>query len=100
MQQKSLLGAAAAMLLASALAAQAALPPNFQRARELTAIVDAVAGELRDHPIDSVSHVDGYIYEVVAGPCRLTATIVPKPSDGMVGPLQFTVELSPPECTD
>ena len=94
------LATATTLLLVGASAVNAALPPNYQRARELTAIIDAVASALEDHPVDSVSHVDGFVYEVIAGPCRITATIEPKPSEGIAGALQFTVALSRPACSD
>lgn len=80
-------------------AANAALAPNYQRAKELTAVIDAVAAELPRHPITEVVYEKTDSYRVTAGPCSVTAMIVSQPQkDGMVGPRQFTVKLGTPRC--
>lgn len=78
---------------------QAALAPNYQRAAELTAVIDAVAAELPKHPITKVIYQKPDQYQIVAGPCAIRATITSKtPESGMVGPRQFDVNLSRPRC--
>jgi hypothetical protein len=88
----------AAIILAGATTANAALAPNYQRAREIAAVVEAVAALVESHPIDQVTALGADQYEVLAGPCGVVANLVPLPSDGMAGPLKFTVELSEPDC--
>ena len=95
-----ILAAAAIAVPASTIAANAALPPNYQRARELVAVVDAVAARLEQHLISEVVYLDAFAYRVIAGPCTVTATIVPVDTPGIVGPLQFEVELSEPDCAE
>lgn len=94
-------GMALGALLACSLSAQAALAPNYQRARELGAVVDAVAAAVERHAIDSVTYVGNARYEAVAGPCKIVARIVSEPMpDGMVGAARFRVELDEPECSE
>lgn len=90
-----------AALLAGAAASHAALAPNYQRARELTAVIDAVAALVDRHPIEQVLADESGGYRVVAGPCTVLATIVPEAMpDGMVGPMRFRVELAEPVCEE
>jgi hypothetical protein len=79
--------------------ASAALAPNYQRAREMTAVIDAVAAQLPQHPITKIIYQKPDQYRVVAGPCSVDVSIVsapPKP--GLVGPRQFDVKLGVPRC--
>lgn len=79
--------------------AQAALAPNYQRARELSAVIEAAAAQLPTDPITKVIYLKPDLYQVVAGSCSLKASIVSKPlKGGMVGPRQFDVSLSKPRC--
>lgn len=92
--------AAIAIVLAGTAAATAALPPNYQRAREVRAVVDAVAAAIERHPVDRVSYEGDNRYEVIAGPCRVIATIVPEPTPGIAGPMKFSVALGKPDCAE
>ncbi|MCY1744024.1 hypothetical protein [Ensifer sp. SL37] len=78
--------------------ANAALAPNFQRARELNAVINAVAVAVPKHPIDKVISQGRDRYAVVAGKCTVIARIVGLPAKpGVVGPRQFEVELDKPD---
>lgn len=90
----------AILLMAGSAAAHAALAPNYQRSRELVAVIQAVAAALEDHPIDQVLHQGGFVYRVLAGPCSIVATILPKPDEGLMGAMQFTVELGGASCDE
>lgn len=96
----NVLFAAAAAIGAGTLAADAALAPNYQRARELAAVADAVAAGLPAHPVTGIAYEEEFRYRVTAGPCTVTATIVPVETPGIVGPLKFEVALAAPECGD
>jgi hypothetical protein len=86
-------------LLFAATESQAALAPNYQRAKELNAVIDAVAEQVPQHEITKVIYQKNDQYQVIAGPCSIRAAIVPKPnSGGMVGPRQFDVKLSFRKC--
>ncbi|MEI2296677.1 hypothetical protein [Ensifer sp. MJa1] len=79
--------------------ATAALAPNYQRARELNAVVNAVAAAVPKYPIDKIISQGHDRYAVVAGKCRLIARIVSLPSKpGLGGPRQFEVVLDKPDC--
>jgi hypothetical protein len=89
------------LLLASAGAALAALPPNAQRAREIAAVVEAAAPRL-EAPIDAVRLVEPYRYEVGAGSCRVEVRIIvlpPKVNEGAKpGPLPFRAVAGEAAC--
>jgi hypothetical protein len=93
---------AALAALALAFPASAALPPQYQRAAELKAILDhaELAGAFpQGQPIDRVEFVRPDLYRVTAGTCFLYAQIVGKAMPaGMVGARQFDVELSKVDC--
>jgi hypothetical protein len=77
----------------------AALAPNYQRAREMTAVIDAVAARLPQHPISKIIYQKPDQYRVVAGPCSVNAAIVSAPPKaGVAGPRQFEVKLGAPRC--
>lgn len=84
--------------------ALAALPPAYQRAAELKAILaheDLVAAFPQNLPIDEISYVDKDHYLVKAGKCALTVRIVGKAlPDGMVGARQFDVVFDKAECAE
>jgi hypothetical protein len=93
--------AAGVLALACATAAQAALPPYYQRSRELQAILDdAEVGEkLRQAPIDRIERVGEDRYQVQAGGCRLDVRIVGTPSPGgRPGPRPFKVKVGKVAC--
>ncbi len=82
--------------------AHAALPPFWQSAKEITAIVNdqRVHDALKyEEPILSVSVTAPDTYEVKTERCTLTVTIVDKPvKPGMVGPRQFDIEVGAATC--
>ncbi|MBC8717487.1 MULTISPECIES: hypothetical protein [Brucella/Ochrobactrum group] len=78
---------------------EAALAPNYQRAKELSAVIEAAAQSMPQHPIDKIIYQKDDQYQVIAGPCTIRATIVSKPmKNGMVGPRQFDVKLGKARC--
>jgi hypothetical protein len=80
-------------------ASHAALAPNYQRAKELTAIIAAVAEQVPAHPITKVIYQKRNQYQVIAGPCSIRALIVTEPQQKqMVGGRQFDVKLFPQRC--
>ncbi|MCR5856864.1 hypothetical protein [Mesorhizobium sp. J428] len=85
--------------IAWATAAQAALPPQFQRAKELTAVVDAAAGVLGIRPIESVQRLDIDLYRVQTETCVLDVRIDDLPTQpGLVGPRKFKAVPGEPDC--
>lgn len=87
------------VVAAFATTADAALPPQFQRAKELTAVIDAAAGVLGARPIESVYRVEDDLYRVETAGCVLDVRIegLPMPQ-GMVGPRRFKAVPGEPEC--
>jgi len=86
---------AAAAILTTSTSAWAALPPQYQRANELRAILENV--EVVDRfgatrLIDGIEFVEPDLYRVTSGPCRMEVRIVDKPlQENIVGPRQFEV---------
>lgn len=96
---KALTGIAA---LTMAVPALAALPPGYQRAAELKAILNheklVEAFPFREF-IQRVEYVRQDLYRVSTESCTLYAKIVGKPlPPGMVGARQFDVVLGKAEC--
>jgi len=90
---------AALAMIALAPPASAALAPNFQRAKEMTAIIEAVAAKVPQHPITKVIYQKPDRYRVVAGPCSIDASIVTvPPKAGLAGPRPFEVKLGVARC--
>jgi hypothetical protein len=93
---------AVAGCVAAASSASAALPPYWQSAKQIAAIVNdqQVHDALKyEEPILSISTTGNDIYELKTERCTLTVTIVDKPSNsGMVGPQQFDVEVGQADC--
>jgi hypothetical protein len=83
---------AAAALTLMAFPVSAALAPNYQRIRELNAVLEhpGVAAALGGAPIDRIEYVRTDLYRVTAGRCRLDVRILglPMPS-GMAGARRF-----------
>ncbi|CAN7517745.1 hypothetical protein [Brucella pseudogrignonensis] len=80
-------------------ASHAALAPNYQRAKELTAIIEAVAEQVPAHPITKIIYQKRDQYQVIAGPCSIRAAIVTVPQKKQtVGARQFDVKLFPQRC--
>ncbi|WOC15015.1 hypothetical protein [Pseudochrobactrum sp. MP213Fo] len=90
---------AALVLIAMSSASLAALAPNYQRANEFIAVINAAAGALPQQPITKVIYQKDDQYQVVAGKCSVQATLVTLASKpGFVGPRQFDVKLGTPRC--
>lgn len=97
-------GAAALLLLGAGADAGAALPPYWQRLREIQAILDSneLAQKLRETPIDRIERPSEDLYRVQAGPCTLDIRIVDDPAGStqpaMPGPRRFHIEAGEPAC--
>ena len=91
-----------ATFLVGTLSANAALAPNYQRARELTEIVNLAAAEFPEKLIEQVIHERDNIYKIVFDECSVSAHIVPEEAKAtdtpILGPLQFTVKFETPVC--
>lgn len=97
-------GVTALLLLTAATAARAALPPYWQRLRELQAILDSneLSEKLQGHPIDRIERPGDDLYRVQAGPCTLDIRIVDDPASStkpaMPGPRNFHIEAGKAAC--
>ena len=95
----------AALVSTAAVPAFAALPPYYQRAREIQAILDsdAVREKLKQAPIDSITSIDTDVYDVAGGACDVEVTIVDVPPEPgkpqMVGPRKFTLDVGDADCS-
>ena len=93
--------AAAAAAAVAAMPVSAALPPQYQRAAELKAIVadGAIANAFGGAPIERVEYVRPDLYRVSAGACRLDVAIVdlPTPPD-VSGGRRFAVKAGRKAC--
>jgi hypothetical protein len=97
-------GAAVLLLLGTAAEARAALPPYWQRLREIQAILDSndLAQKLRDTPIDRIERPGEDLYRIQAGLCTLDIRIVDDPASGTQpaapGPRRFHIEVGEATC--
>lgn len=87
----------------TALPALAALPPQYQRQRELQAILadEAVIDAFGLEGIGAVEFVAPDLYRVTGGECTLEVKIVDVPNthgEGWAGPREFALELGQPVC--
>ncbi len=90
------------LALATTLPAMAALPPQYQRRAELTAVLDAATdifgiGKI----IDAIEYSGPDVYAVRSGACTLTVRIVDAPKQrepGWVGPREFQAVADPLAC--
>lgn len=93
-------GLAASILVVTG--AQAALPPYWQSAREIEAIVNdaRVHDALKyEEPILSVTTSGDDAYELRTARCRVTVTIVDvAQAEAMVGPRQFDLVVGEAKC--
>lgn len=92
-------------LIAGAMTASAALPPQYQRQRELTQIVQSreVHEALNGVPIDSVSYEGDDLYKVTAGLCSVLVEIKDakhKQPSGWAGPRQFSLSVGEAICLE
>ncbi|MGV3574285.1 MAG: hypothetical protein ACO1O4_03995 [Devosia sp.] len=90
------------LVSANTLPALAALPPQYQRQAEFSAVLDAATevfgiGLL----IDGIELSEPDVYSVDSGACTLAVRIVDKPKKrepGWVGPREFEAVPDPLEC--
>lgn len=90
-------------LVALPLVASAALPPQYQRQRELVSIIQSgeVADALDGRPIDAIETDGSDVYIVRAGECTLTVEIIgtnERMPEGWVGPRQYDLKVGEAEC--
>jgi hypothetical protein len=101
---KGLLAAAGTAVLLMPAAAQAALPPYWQRLREIQAILDSndLDQKLQGRPIDRIERPGDDLYRIQAGPCTLDVRIIDDPPvstrPAMPGPRRFHIETGTPAC--
>lgn len=92
------------LVLSAVLQANAALPPYWQSAREISAIVEdgRVHDALRhEEPILSISTTGDDVYLLKTERCTLSITIVDKPqAEPMVGARQFEIEIGEAICEE
>lgn len=89
----------AAIAILCAGPASAALPPQYQRAAELQAALQAALPKLGIRPVDAVEYVGADLYQVRAGHCTLEVRIVTRPdAPAIPGPRQFTAVAGEPSC--
>lgn len=97
-------GAAVLLLLGAAAEARAALPPYWQRLREIQAILDSndLAQKLHDTPIERIERSGEDLYRVQAGSCTLDIRIVDDPAastqPAAPGPRRFHIEVGEATC--
>ena len=92
-------------LFALPLVASAALPPQYQRQRELVSIIQSgdVSEALDGRPIDAIETDGSDIYIVRAGECTLTVEIIgtnERMPEGWVGPRQYDLQIGEVNCVD
>lgn len=86
-------------MIMTATSANAALAPDIEKAREISAIIDAVEKAIPEHNVTKVINRKKDQYLVIAGPCSIRAAIITNPyKDGMVGPRQFEIKLFSKRC--
>lgn len=77
--------------------AEAALPPYWERAAEIRAILDdrQVAAALQDRPVERIERLAERLYRLWAENCRLDVrTVVVPPA--MPGPATYRIEVGTP----
>lgn len=90
------------LVLATTLPAVAALPPQYQRRAELTAVLNVATDALGiGKIIDAVEWTEPDVYSVRSGACTLTVRIVDTPKKrepGWAGPREFQAVPDPLTC--
>ena len=93
---------AATLCVATALPALAALPPQYQRQRELEAVLNAAVEALDiGNPVDRIEMTAPDVWEVTGGNCHMSVSVVDAPTEheaGWVGPREFAVETGEVVC--
>lgn len=89
-----------AVLIGAATPALAALPPEYQRAAELNAVIAAATEVLGT--IDGVEFITHDVYEARSGDCVVVVRIEDLPrdpaSEPLMGPRRFRAVAEPPTC--
>jgi hypothetical protein len=89
-------------LLVAATPALAALPPQYQRQAEFTAVLDAATEALGVNLlIQAIEMTDPDVFVVRSGECSVTVRIVDAPSKkepGWVGPREFEAKADAVVC--
>ncbi len=80
-------------MMSAAAAAHAALPPNWQRAAEMRAILESedIAKRLKSEPIDTIEWKSPDLYAVKTASCTLDVRIVSE-EQTMPGPRKFRLD--------
>lgn len=90
------------LVLVTTLPTMAALPPQYQRRAELTAVLNVATETFGiGHIIDAVEFTEPDVYSVRSGSCTLTVRIVNAPKEhapGWVGPREFEAVPDPLAC--
>ena len=91
------------ILVGFPLLASAALPPQFQRQRELVSIIESgdVADALEGRPIDAIEMNGTDSYVVRGGDCRVSVQIIsPGESmrNGWAGPRPYELDVGEADC--
>jgi hypothetical protein len=92
---------ALALALAGPRVAVAALSPNYERLRELEAILgdQDLIQKLGIQPVVEIEATGNSTYTVRTEKCSVVVTLVSTPSaPAMPGPWQFTIEVGEPQC--
>jgi hypothetical protein len=94
------MGLAGGLVMLNVTSAYALLPPYWQSAAEIKAIVDdqRVHDALKyEEPITSVTVTGDHVYELKTPRCSLTVKVVEKPGGGP-GPAQFELSIGTANC--
>jgi hypothetical protein len=89
------------LLLGAATAATAALAPNYERLRELEAILQnqELIQKLGIQSITSIEAAGDATYTVRTATCTVVVTLVSTPNaPPLLGPWQFTIQIGEPQC--
>jgi hypothetical protein len=102
MALRRLLGSGIAILaFAWADAGMAALAPNYERLRELEAILGSqdLQQKLGAEPIQGIEATGPDNYRVWTARCSITVNLVSTPSNPPIpGPRQFAIQIGDPQC--
>jgi hypothetical protein len=99
--QSLIAGCAVLLALARADIAAAALAPNYERLRELGAILgsDDVMQKLNHEVVNGIEVTGGGGYRVWTARCSVTVKLVGTANvPAIPGPWQFTIQVGEPQC--
>jgi hypothetical protein len=98
---RAALTAAAFLVVVSADVAAAALAPNYERLRELEAVLgsDELAGKIGSRPINGIEATGPSTYRVWTDQCTITVNLVGASSTpAIAGAWRFTIQVGEPQC--